>query len=125
MLKKLQTKTNQASVPASPSSLGVTESILNNKTPKVETPTSSIPLVSEKPIIEKPQAPSSESKISVENVRTDLKIKIANVNKNLLDLEMQNITGELSDENFDEKTKRLNSVKVRLENQLNELKELK
>ncbi|MBA7575955.1 hypothetical protein ES708_17791 [subsurface metagenome] len=91
MLQKLQTKTDQASVPTPPSSVGVTESILTTKTPKIETPTSSIPLDSEKPILEKPQTTATEPKITAENVRTDLKIKIANVNKNLLDLEMQNI----------------------------------
>ncbi|QEE17260.1 ADP-ribosylation factor-like protein [Promethearchaeum syntrophicum] len=125
MLKKLQTKTNKSNSPASQTSVGVSKSILPSKTPKVETHALSNPKVSEKPILEKTQATSSESPISAENVRTDLKIKIANVNKNLLDLEMQNITGEITDEIFDEKTKRLNSVKVRLENQLDELKEIK
>ena len=125
MLQKLKKKTEQTSVPTPPSSVGVTESILTNKTPKVEPITSSIPLISEKPILENQQTTATEPKISMENIRTDLKIKIANVNKNLLDLEMQNITGEISDDIFNEKTKRLNSVKVRLEDQLKELKELK
>ena len=52
---------------------------------------------------------------------TNLKIKIANVNKTLLDLEMQNIMGELSNEDFQAKQSRLNSVKLRLQQQIDEL----
>ena len=55
---------------------------------------------------------------------TDLKIKIATVNKTMLDLEMQNITGDLSDEDFASKSKRLDSVKKRLEQQINELENM-
>ncbi len=52
---------------------------------------------------------------------TDLKIKIANVSKDLLNLEMQNITGELSDEEFKSKTERLNQLKAKMEQQIQEL----
>ena len=124
MLQKLQNKTDQSSIPDPSSSIGLSESILMKKTPKVESPTSQSPLVSEKPILAKPQTTTGEPKISAENVRTDLKIKIANVNKTLLDLEMQNITGELSDEDFDDKSRKLESVKNRLEDQLKEISDI-
>ena len=52
---------------------------------------------------------------------TDLKIKLANVNKTLLDLEMQNITGDLSDDEFKSKTDRLNQLKQKMEQQINDL----
>jgi len=125
MLQKLKNKTDQPGPPGPSSSIGVSDSILNNKSIKVESTRPPNSIVPEKLIVEKPPTIVTEPKISAENVRTDLKIKIANVNKNLLDLEMQNITGEISDEIFDEKTKRFNSVKVRLENQLKEIEELK
>jgi small GTP-binding protein len=62
-------------------------------------------------------APAPVSPVS-SNIRTDIKIKIANVNKTLLDIEMQNITGEMSDEDFQSKSDRLNGLKARLEEQL-------
>ncbi len=125
MLQKLKNKTEQPGIPGHPSSIGVSDSILTNKSIEVESTRPPNSIVPEKPRVEKLPTIVTEPKISAENVRTDLKIKIANVNKNLLNLEMQNITGEISDELFDEKSKRFNSVKVRLEDQLKELKELK
>ena len=116
MLKKLQTKTNQTNGPTPTSSLGVSGSILPNKPLKDEFPPSPAPLASENL-----QTTAKEPKLTAENVRTDLKIKIANVNKTLLDLEMQNITGDLSDDDYNEKTRKLESVKSRLEDQLKEI----
>ena len=55
---------------------------------------------------------------------TDLKIKIANVNKTLLDLEMQNITGDLSDEDFATKSQRLEALKGKIAYQMKELEQL-
>jgi len=124
MLQKLQNKTDQPSIPTPPSSIGVSDSILTNKTTVVESIKPSVPIDSQKPILEKHQTTETEPKISAENVRTDLKIKIANVNKILLDLEMQNITGDLSDDDFQDKTKKLESVKSRLEDQLKEISDI-
>ncbi|MHA1646101.1 MAG: hypothetical protein ACTSVL_00885, partial [Promethearchaeota archaeon] len=55
---------------------------------------------------------------------TDLKIKIANVNKTLLDLEMQNIMGDLSDEDFQSKKAKLESIRDRFQQQIDELSNL-
>jgi hypothetical protein len=52
---------------------------------------------------------------------TELKIKVAKVNKSVLDIEMQNIMGELSDADFESKTERLLSVKERLIQQIKDL----
>ncbi len=123
MLQKLQSKTEQPNIPTPPSTIGVSESILNNQTSKIESTPSSKPLVSNKPILVEPKTTASEPKITAENVRTELKIKIASVNKTLLDMEMQNIIGELSDEDFENKSQKLESVKSRLEDQLNEIKD--
>jgi small GTP-binding protein len=123
MLQKLQNKTDQPSAPTPPPSIGVSNSILVNKTPKVEPIISPDPIVEQKSVV-KPQTTETEPKLSAENVRTDLKIKIANVNKILLDLEMQNITGDLSDDDFKDKTLKLESVKSRLEDQLKELSDI-
>jgi ribosomal protein L29 len=69
-----------------------------------------------------PATPASKSvSADAEKATTEIKIKIANINKTLLDLEMQNITGELSDADFNDKTARLQNVKKQLEQQLREL----
>jgi len=124
MLQKLQNKTDQPSIPTSPPSTGVSDSILTNETPKVESIKPSVPIDSQKPILEKPLTTETEPKISAENVRTELKIKIANVNKILLDMEMQNIIGDLSDDDYKDKTQKLESVKSRLEDQLKEISDI-
>ncbi|WP_457559457.1 ADP-ribosylation factor-like protein [Candidatus Harpocratesius sp.] len=71
-----------------------------------------------------PSNDQSSTKSDMRALITDLKIKVANVNKTLLDMEMQNITGELSDDEFANKSKRLESVKARLEKQIQELEEI-
>ncbi len=78
-----------------------------------------------------PAAPSSatsadaaESSRKSRQLITDLKIKIANVNKTLLDLEMQNIIGDLSDEDFASKSQRLEAMKGKIADQVKELEQL-
>ncbi len=51
----------------------------------------------------------------------DLKIKLANINKVLLDLELQNISGTLSDADYESKAQRLNTMKATIETQIQEL----
>ncbi|MHA1857231.1 MAG: hypothetical protein ACTSWX_12710, partial [Promethearchaeota archaeon] len=124
LLQKLQDKSDQPNIPAPPESIGVSNSILTKKEVPPKPPvTSNLPLANSG-VIEKSVESPELSKINAENVKTDLKIKIANVNKNLLDLEMQNITGELSDEDFQDKTKKLESIKKKLEDQLKNISEL-
>jgi len=48
----------------------------------------------------------------------DLKIKIANLNKFLLDIEMKNLMGEMPDDDFQQKKDRAESMKSQLETQL-------
>ena len=48
----------------------------------------------------------------------DLKIKIANLNKFLLDIEMKNLMGELPDDEFQSKKDRAEQMKTQLESQL-------
>ena len=64
---------------------------------------------------------ATESVQDAKNIITELKIKVANVNKTVLDFEMQNIMGELSDADFKTKKARLQSVKERLEQQIKDL----
>ena len=59
-----------------------------------------------------------------QKMTTELRIKIANVNKTILDIEMQNIMGELSDSDFEAKTARLQSIKARLEQQIQDLQQI-
>jgi small GTP-binding protein len=65
--------------------------------------------------------PSTSVSTDQTKLITELKIKIANVNKTLLDLEMDNITGDLSDEEFEAKSARLTNLKGKLEQQIKEL----
>ena len=55
----------------------------------------------------------------------DLKIKITNVKKNIMDLEMENIMGNLSDNEFKQKTDKLKSMEKRLQDQIEDLEKLK
>ncbi|MHA1673454.1 MAG: ADP-ribosylation factor-like protein [Promethearchaeota archaeon] len=71
-----------------------------------------------------PSAESVESSRKTRQLITDLKIKIANVNKTMLDLEMQNITGDLSDEIFANKSQRLEAMKEKIASQIKELEQL-
>lgn len=52
----------------------------------------------------------------------EIKIKIAKLNQKILDLEMDNITGDLSDEDFATMTKKLEGLKARMLKQIEELK---
>jgi len=64
---------------------------------------------------------TSQTDKDIEKLRTDIKVKIANINKKLLDLEMDNITGDLSDEEFEEKEARLKGLKEKMKKQLDDL----
>ena len=68
-----------------------------------------------------PKAAETPSIQDTQKMVTELKIKVADVNKSILDIEMQNIMGELPDADFEAKTARLQSVKERLEQQIKDL----
>ncbi len=104
-------------------------------TPVSHPPVAIQPPVKEPPIKVSPTAPKMvappESKVHTStvssdsaNIIADLKIKMAKVNKTILDLEMDNITGDLSDEDFEKKKTRLESVKERIKQQIKELQSL-
>ncbi|UYP44444.1 hypothetical protein NEF87_000729 [Candidatus Lokiarchaeum ossiferum] len=71
----------------------------------------------------KAESISTETKSSVQMV-TELKIKLANVNNKMLDLEMENITGDLSDEDYEQKVGRLELLKQKIEKQILEIQNL-
>ena len=80
-----------------------------------------------------PASASSEG-VEADNITTmkrqinatlmDLKIKVANMNKFLLEIEMKNLTGEMPDAEFDQKKKRAETMKAELERQIRENQEL-
>ncbi len=59
--------------------------------------------------------------LSVNELKKQIKMKIVKINQKMLDLETDNIMGDLDDETFQEKTKRMESVKERLQEQLDSL----
>jgi small GTP-binding protein len=67
------------------------------------------------PTVPKPPAEKAEELIK------EYKVKIASVAQKMADLELQNITGDLSDADFKEKIGRLEQLKVKMEQQMKEL----
>jgi hypothetical protein len=55
----------------------------------------------------------------------DLKIKITNTKKILMDLEMENIMGTLSDEDFKKKSERLEAIEKKIQTQIEDLEKLR
>ena len=91
--------------------------------PAPPVPTPITPTPAPTPDVVKPTAQEDlqAGKVELEKIKTELKIKIANVNKTLLDLEMDNITGDLDDATYANKVGRLEAVKKKLEKQILEL----
>ncbi len=54
----------------------------------------------------------------------DLKIKVANMNKFLLEIEMKNLTGEMADAEFNQKKQRAEAMKAQLQQQMAENQDL-
>lgn len=112
------------SAPPAPPSSSSTETKM---APPVKDKTATVPPPHPSKITEssaKPsQTPSSSANSSAKMI-TELKIKMANVNKTLLDLEMDNITGDLSDEDFEKKSQRLEAMKQKILQQIEDLKSL-
>ncbi len=54
----------------------------------------------------------------------DLKIKVANMNKFLLEIEMKNLTGELADAEFEQKKQRAEAMKAQLMRQMAESQDI-
>ncbi|MHA1733166.1 MAG: ADP-ribosylation factor-like protein [Promethearchaeota archaeon] len=67
-----------------------------------------------------PSASATQAQ-DIQSTVMDLKIKLANINKVLLDLELQNISGTLSDEDYEAKATRLEAMKGSIEGQIQEL----
>jgi outer membrane biosynthesis protein TonB len=94
--------------------------------PPVPAPTPAAPTPAPVPT-PSPAAPSpsqdtgGSNNADIEKMKTDLKVKIANINKNLLDLEMENVMGNLSDADYKTKVDRMNVLKGKMEQQLKDL----
>ncbi len=58
---------------------------------------------------------------STDQLKKDLRVQMVKVNKTLLELETKNILGELDDEAYAEKCKKLESVKARIQQQIDDL----
>jgi hypothetical protein len=84
----------------------------------------SVPPVTPPPVEPSEQALGSTSQSDSKKIITELKIKIAKVNQTLLDMEMDNITGDLSDDEYANKSARLDAVKGKLQKQIEELENL-
>src|SRR5271157_1527336 len=91
----------------------------------------------EVPVVESPKGPVFGEAVYDENVPVsmqkkqiqttimNLKINLANMDKFLVDLEMQNVTGTLSDEDFQAKKNRVDQTKTTIERQIAQNEELK
>jgi small GTP-binding protein len=75
-------------------------------------------------IVDAPQ-PTKNSAEKIKAQIVDLQIKISNVKNSLVDLEMKNIMGEVSDADFKAKSERLNALCAQLEKQIKELESMK
>ncbi|TFF97654.1 MAG: hypothetical protein EU547_03680, partial [Promethearchaeota archaeon] len=71
-----------------------------------------------------PKKSAESQKMELEENLTDLKIQKAKLSKMILDLDMKELSGEISAEELAEKKKKLEQMKSRLENQIAELNEL-
>jgi len=67
---------------------------------------------------------TNQQKSDIEKTIMDLKIKQANLSKIALDLEMKELTGEISTEEMKEKKARLDKIKSDIDNQIKDLEEL-
>lgn len=75
-------------------------------------------------VIEIPQ-PTINSSEKIKAQVIDLQIKISNVKNSIVDLEMKNIMGEVSDEEFKSKSERLKALTAQLEKQIKDLESMK
>ena len=66
----------------------------------------------------------NEQKETIQKTLTDLKIKRASISKMALDFEMKELTGEISKEEFDEKTKKLKVLEEKIKKEIAELEEM-
>ena len=67
---------------------------------------------------------TNQQKSDIEKTIMDLKIKKANLSKIALDLEMKELTGDISTEEMKEKKARLDKIKSDIDNQIKDLEEL-
>jgi small GTP-binding protein len=86
--------------------------------PPVVSPVIQEPVTQHQPSIDSSQ---SSTGADIRKIITELKIKVANINKTLLDLEMQNITGDLSDADYKIKLDKLTALKNKIDVQMSEL----
>ncbi|MHA1341579.1 MAG: ADP-ribosylation factor-like protein [Promethearchaeota archaeon] len=101
--------------------------------PKPKTATPSAPTAPPKPKTAAPSAPTAPPapqtktipKEKIEAQIVELQIKISNIKSKLVDLEMQNVMGEISDEEYKEKEERLKGLLAKLEDQIKKLEDMK
>jgi small GTP-binding protein len=138
---------SKISMPVSPIKLMEKESFNNLAKPKI--PAASVipkkPVKLEIPVVPKPKAPtvheeaeepsiimeaellkadetiSSQQKKNLEDSLMDLKIKKAKIQRMSLDFDMQELTGEITTEQFNEKKKKLEMLEKKIEEQIQQL----
>lgn len=72
-----------------------------------------------------PPAPTINPSEKIKAQIVELQIKISNVKNSIVDLEMKNIMGEVSDEEFKTKSERLKALTTQLEKQIKDLESMK
>ncbi|MCP4764503.1 MAG: GTP-binding protein [archaeon] len=99
------------------------------KTPEPEAPKIKKPAPSiQKPVVtvnDSSKGPEVSNSRQIEEQIMDLRIKMTNISKVLTDLEMENIMGSLSDDEYAQKTERLEELKKKLKLQIEDLEKIK
>ncbi len=106
----------------------IIEEIQKPKQPEPEKIPEEKPVISQETKIPIPVAPaeikstvSSEQKGDVNKILMDLKIKKANIQKMALDIEMQELSGEITSAQLEEKKKKLDAVEKKIDDQIRDL----
>ncbi len=129
-----------AEFPVTPPQTGAAPVIPQLKPPAFAKPTPVAPLIKPPAFAQPtPPAPSTSTPIGADDMGgadtatmkrqinatlMDLKIKVANMNKYLLEIEMKNLTGEMPDAEFNQKKQRAEAMKTQLQQQMAESQEL-
>jgi len=92
------------------------------KTDKIVQKTTDLTKLPHKP--EETPVSENEQRDTIQKTLTDLKIKRASISKMALDFEMKELTGEISKEEYDEKTKKLKVLEEKIKSEIAELEKM-